>query len=686
MKSWLNRLRKHKGYVLTLVILGGLTTLLLAPEISRLSLWNLRETEVTVTLQPQEKVRIAVTDNLAFGEERVSPSASLSFEELEKRLVRSSGFEIVKGEDGLASFQGTAPGSSITFLLPQRPETHISFLPQPEGGIVEVSAYQGRTVTIDTGLQEEPVFRYYPFSFGQTKYLLANSILLYTGVFLASLVAWSLILAFVRKFAPGNPGTRAVDSRILFLLILGGTFLVLSLEYFLHKELYQVAFPADAYYYLHPMAEGGDGGFSLQVFMENLYSFRGYFPSAMSLILESMSEKIGLDPIYLHYLFISFLAALTFGVAIPRAYKSWRFREATWFQAGGLYLLFLVFYGNDLFFTLSDAPSTFGAVAGLAFLLWGVQEGGWWKYALGGFLVGLASAYRASYGLMANLVLAGIVLWLLGSFFSYFRKNFRREHKGAAKGISKPLQALFFPLGLLLILWPQIFINNFKGISGLYPADISWVYDPIQQQSQSLTEYSVYHGLQGYYYVPYLVKPMGKDQQMNEVILSDFPGKALSKHDDLHLLVKDPLGFGTILLKKAFWGFNKSPGGTYLPPRISSEGFNNLYRSLNYGMIIISLYYLYRRKERDSLLPDKVRWPVLGLLAITAGPQLLLHIEWRYFMFPHLLLMFLFAYFFTESLGGGEEGRWKPGHILTLALLILGANAIHFTMLENFLL
>lgn len=36
-----------------LVILGGLTTLLLAPEISRLSLWNLRESEVTVTLRPQ---------------------------------------------------------------------------------------------------------------------------------------------------------------------------------------------------------------------------------------------------------------------------------------------------------------------------------------------------------------------------------------------------------------------------------------------------------------------------------------------------------------------------------------------------------------------------------------------------------------------------------------------------------
>lgn len=682
MKSWLNRLWKCRGYVLTLVILGGLTTLLLAPEISRLSLWNLRETEVTVTLQPQEKVRIAVTDNLAFGEERVSPSASLSFEELEKRVVRSSGFEIVKGEDGLASFQGTAPRSSITFLLPQRPETHISFLPQPEGGIVEVSAYQGRTVTIDTGLQEEPVFRYYPFSFGQTKYLLANSILLYTGVFLASLVAWSLILAFVRKFAPGNPGTRAVDSRLLFLLILGGTFLVLCLEYFLHKELYQVAFPQDAYYYLHPIAEGGDGGFSLEVFIENLYSFRGYFPSALSLMFLKIGELSGIGPMVFHFLFISFLAALTFGVALPRAYEAWRGRKSTWFQSAGLYFLFLVFYGNDLFFTLSDAPSTFGAIAGLSFLLWGVQGGGWWKYVLAGILIGLGGAYRASYSLLANLVLAGIFLWILWSVWKYHTKGTKRECNKISIEISKPLQALFFPLGLMLILWPQIFINQYKGLSGLYPADVNYAYDNRQQQYLSLTEYSVHHGLQGYYFG----QPLGKDQQMNETLYAVFPGKLLSKYDDLHLLVKDPLGFGTILLKKAFWGFNKNPGGTYLPSRISSEGFNNLYRSLNYGMIIISLYYLYRRKERDSLLPDKVRWPVLGLLAITAGPQLLLHIEWRYFMFPHLLLMFLFAYFFTESLGGGEEGRWKPGHILTLALLILGANAIHFTMLENFLL
>ena len=57
MRNWFRslwrRLPAQGGGLLTLVILGGLTTLLLAPEISRLSLWNLRESEVTVTLRPQ---------------------------------------------------------------------------------------------------------------------------------------------------------------------------------------------------------------------------------------------------------------------------------------------------------------------------------------------------------------------------------------------------------------------------------------------------------------------------------------------------------------------------------------------------------------------------------------------------------------------------------------------------------
>ena len=101
-----------------------------------------------------------------------------------EKEVRAKGFQVVE-EEGVLSFQADEPGSSITFLLPQRPETHLSFLIQEEGGIIEAVTAQGRTITIDTGLQEEDSFRYYPFSFGQTKYLLANSLLLYAGAFLA---------------------------------------------------------------------------------------------------------------------------------------------------------------------------------------------------------------------------------------------------------------------------------------------------------------------------------------------------------------------------------------------------------------------------------------------------------------------------------------------------------------------
>ena len=189
MRNWFRslwrRLPAQGGGLLMLVILGGLTTLLLAPEISRLSLWNLRESEVTVTLRPQEDIRIAITDNLTESDPSVKPASSLSFQDLEERVVRAKGFQVVE-EEGVLSFQADEPGSSITFLLPQRPETHLSFLIQEEGGIIEAVTAQGRTITIDTGLQEEDSFRYYPFSFGQTKYLLANRLLLYAGAFLAS--------------------------------------------------------------------------------------------------------------------------------------------------------------------------------------------------------------------------------------------------------------------------------------------------------------------------------------------------------------------------------------------------------------------------------------------------------------------------------------------------------------------
>lgn len=685
MRNWFNSIgeggKKHRGLLLSLLILGGLTTLLLAPEIQKLSLWNLREGEVTVTLRPQEELRIVITDNLTDSEDRVSPAASLSFQELEERVVRSNGFRVVE-EEGSFSFQADAPGSSITFLLLQRPESHLSFQPQSEGGIVEVATAQGRTVTIDTGLQEEPIFRYYPFSFGQTKYLLANSILLYLGAFLASLAAWSVILVIFKKVSQGGAGVRYFNGPVLFLVILLGTFLVLCLEYYLHPQGYQVAFPQDAYYYLHPMAEGGDGAFSLRVFIENLYSFRGYFPSALSLVFLYAGNILDIGPMVFHYFFISFLAALVFGLAIPRAYEAWRGRKPSWLQAGGLYILFLFFYGNDLFFTLSDIPSSLGALGGLSFLLWAIRKRKAWAYILAGLLIGLAAAYRASYSLLANIILAGIAIWLLRELWVWGKGLFLLHKDQDRKGLIRAQTALLFPLGLLLILWPQIYINDFKGLGGIYPKDVGYAYDTIQQEQLSLTEFSVHHGLQSYYFA----QPLGKDQQMNHITQSSFPGKILSKYDDLHLLVKDPLGFGTILLKKAFWGFNKSPGGTYMGARIPSEGFANLYRSFNYSMIIIGLYLLYRRKDRETLLPDKVRWPVLGLFAITAGPQLLLHIEWRYFMFPHLLFMFLFAYFFLETLEEGGWKRWKPGHVLGLALLVLGANAIHFTMLENFLL
>lgn len=664
-----------------LVILGGLTTLLLAPEISRLSLWNLRESEVTVTLRPQEDIRIAITDNLTESDPSVKPASSLSFQDLEERVVRAKGFQVVE-EEGVLSFQADEPGSSITFLLPQRPETHLSFLIQEEGGIIEAATAQGRTITIDTGLQEEDSFRYYPFSFGQTKYLLANSLLLYAGAFLASAAAWAAILGLLKKFSQGSSGPQRVNGAALFLLIFIGTFLALSLEYSIHPQGYQVAFPQDAHYYLHPVSEGGDGVFSLQVFIENLYSFRGYFPSALSLVFEKISQGLGAEPIYLHYLFISFLAALTFACALPRAYEAWRGRKPSWLQAGGLYLIFLLFYGNELFFTLSDAPSTFGAMSGLSFLLWGIRKRKPLSYAFAGLLIGLAAAYRASYSLLANIILAGIALWLLRELWLWGKGRFFKAKPQGAGGLPRAGAALLFPAGLILILWPQIYINDFKGLGGLYPKDVGFAYDSIQQQTVSLTEFSVYNGLQAYYFG----QPMGKDKQMNEVILSSYPDKVLSRYDDLHLLVKDPMGLGTILLKKAFWGFNKSPGGTYMGARIPSEGFANLYRSFNYSMILIGLYLLYRRKDREALLPDKVRWPVLGLLAVTAGPQLLLHIEWRYFMFPHLLFLFLFAYFFLETLEEGGWRRWKPGHVLGLALLVLGANAIHLTMLENFLL
>lgn len=666
--------------------LAVLLTLFCASTINHMIEGHIQYSSLKITvLNPRESGVILLERNS--GIKNDGNAYSISFDTLQEGLLETNnGFGLKQSDPLGKQLIGSKMGETLRIKVAVRPETNLLFYRHTGGGVVQIS-HENHLINLDTDVsvgEDEHVIYYYPYQVGDASYLVYIQ-LFYNAAFAIFFFLAILMLYRFRNFFSFLK--KGYNENVLFYLIVFGTFLVLWSLYLLDPGKYQVSPPADAAYYMYPIIHDGDGNITLKAFVDNMYSFRGYLPSMISLGFLVLGTKLGFQPIIAHYAFISIFLGIAFAVGIPRAYQAVRGHKASWMQALSLYVIFCIFFGNDMFFVLSDIPSAIGAATGLAFLTVGLYKGDKTSYFLGGLFMGVACSYRASYALLANITILFLgmnilVKWIILKTTKESSGDLRLEFKDKLKSSFK---ATLFLVGLVIVLLPQFFINLYKGHHGLYPYDIIWGLDSVQGYPVSLTESSIDHGLQSYYFG----QPKGLDEQMAETIQGVFPNKSLKHKDVVYIALKKPLDFSTIVVKKAFWGLDKQPGGTYVGARIQSEAFFNVYRSLNYLTWLGAAYVLFKAdKGKGQYLSLNVKASIAMILMITLLPQALMHIEYRYFVFPLLLLEFIFVYFSLERVGLDTEGNGNQLGVNSIMFIILGLillHGVHLTFVSNFL-
>ncbi|WP_312103021.1 hypothetical protein [Pygmaiobacter massiliensis] len=591
---------------------------------------------------------VKIKDNVAeaMGDDAKSfvPDFVQSFTQMKSLIVENQGFQIVepdKSEYGFGYFESTEPSAFITFNLPLWPETVITTMP---GGAYQVEVGIGTDVVSwvpHIAADDDSTISVYPFHNSNNAYLgmYIKFIFFYAllvGTIFAILYTIYVFLISVSKKNKICFGYHpiALCCTIFFIL-----FVWLSVTFQADPMRFAVKPPADAAYYMYPSFFDESGKFSLEFYVSTTMAHRGYYQQIVSLICNLLSTLLQIRPEYCHFFITSILVAVVFGIAIPEIYRVLTNRNPTNFSAIINFLLFFFYWRYLAIFVLSDIPSCMFAFGGCAFYLKGLKEGKYRCILAAGALASCAANYRSTYKLQIYLfAILPLVLYLAKRAMYKIKKSSGLDAWVLLHNFKTVVFTIVSFVGAAVFMaLPQYYISTYTDAPSLFPHDIVWYQNYIDNYSQTLTEYSFQLGTKSYYFMSneYL------DTQMMRFWQTVYTDKIYQVKDILYLCMSNPLDFFIILLKKFFYGMSVRLTGVYVGV---SSIFGNMALWMNYFIQGIVIYNAVASKGRKHIIGYPLYlFAVLGLV-FTGVTAALLHIEYRYFLFSQIVIWMLFSF------------------------------------------
>jgi hypothetical protein len=165
-----------------------------------------------------------------------------------------------------------------------------------------------------------------------------------------------------------------------------------------------------------------------------------------------------------------------------------------------------------------------------------------------------------------------------------------------------------------------------------------------------------------------VLSPIGfwPDSQIQSIKLSQYKLEDYLHMDQLmELFMSNPLDTMIYIGKKLFEGFNVQLNAIYLwssPGALAPIWSRMVLSFINYSVIFCCIYSFFKAKYTK----EEILFLILNFITLIA-PQLILHIEWRYFIIGYIGIYYCFIFKFLPLLSGKPDEKRAGKFLIRLS-------------------
>jgi len=401
----------------------------------------------------------------------------------------------------------------------------------------------------------------------------------------------------------------------------------------------------DQVYYWTNIDFWQNGHFSMADYIDKLHpTFRGVYCIVPSNIAFALGRWFHVDPQYFYFVITTFLSAALVAYIIPKLYRLLSNHDCELWHLLLFVALFLVYWNWMLVNVLMDVFGITFYLAGLVFVLSFSREKKLYQLVLGSVFLYLSTSFRLAYqyGVYGILIVFAIK-YIIAVKQAIKSNEFRAKYANAKYILRSAICILLVVISVLVVSYPQILFNKANGHNGItcYDSNDSVV------AGYSLAETSANMSISS----TFVLSPIGfqPDAQIQSIKLSEYTlDDNLQMSQLLELFMSNPLDTMILVGKKLFEGFNVQLNAIYLwsaAGELAPLWSRHILSYINYAVIFCCIYSLFKAKFTKM----EIIFLALNFVTLIA-PQLILHIEWRYFIIGYIGIYYCFIFKFIPLL------------------------------------
>lgn len=392
-------------------------------------------------------------------------------------------------------------------------------------------------------------------------------------------------------------------------------------------------------------------------------SFRGYFSYVPMALAQSINDifKIKFSKYWSYYMINNFFIVLFLSYIVPEIYKNLTKKILKNYQIIVMFFVFSFFWRGLYYSVLSD-------IFGVIMFFWSIlmflkykQKNKNYLAFLFGVLITIASLIRTNYKFGIYII---VIIYILKYGFKIFKMKKLNKLKNSF--------FIYFFLGVILISFPQAIINFKQGHIGLFPYDKKGAYN--STENFTLAEQHVNISLERtlVYIYPYKFNADNTALKLK----NNFTKEDINMNQAFSMFISNPLDTIILISKKLFYSIDLKTPEMY-PSNYKSYTGVYFFSFFNYWIFLTGIYLLKKRRYREEYFSKKELLLGSILILVFTFPQLILAIEWRFFIIFYLIAYYIFSFKFTEIIQNEKFDKFKY-----LNFIILGE--ILFFVLSSF--
>ena len=390
---------------------------------------------------------------------------------------------------------------------------------------------------------------------------------------------------------------------------------------------------------------------------KNILNFRGYVTFILPGTAQFIAKFLKINALWLFYMLNNIWIALLLGYIIPELYSILSDKKAKNYQIFFLFLIFSIFWKGMYYAVLVD-------LLGVVFLLYSLLL--FLKYKknkkkltafFSGICIAISSLNRGSYVLGIYFI---FLLFIINNMLFFIKKR--------NMSIKNSFFIYFF-MGIILICLPQAKINYEKGKISLFSYDDkgSWT-----QKDESLKDEiidgTLTNTFSGY---PYSLSD-ATAQKIKKTFVGNI-GNKISFKQALSAFILNPIDTIVMMSKKLLLALNTKTSEAYpdYPVVLLLHSDVYLFTLLNFFLISTVFYFVINKKLRELLFSKKeiITGSILFILFMI--PQLLFHVEWRYYILLYLMIYYIFSFKFLDYLSNRRLKKTEYFKTILIVIFVL---------------